>query len=61
MTELNDCLYRNLYTHHFVLIMDVDEVVLPIINEDNEKQTVVPNNWQELIAQVEVTLKVNIF
>jgi hypothetical protein len=26
----NDCYYRNLYSHHFVLPVDVDEIILPV-------------------------------
>ena len=47
LLELNDCLYRSLYRHDYILIMDIDEMIMP--------QTV--NNWHELIESIEVNFK----
>lgn len=30
----NDCLYKHLYTHQYVLIVDVDELVVPLMHDD---------------------------
>ncbi|XP_068122212.1 uncharacterized protein [Hyperolius riggenbachi] len=31
---LNDCLYRNMYKSKFVLLHDIDEIILPVQDED---------------------------
>lgn len=31
---LNDCLYRNMYTSRFVLLNDIDEIILPVKDPD---------------------------
>ncbi|XP_068122219.1 uncharacterized protein [Hyperolius riggenbachi] len=31
---LNDCLYRNMYKSKFVLLNDIDEIILPVQDED---------------------------
>lgn len=40
--ELNDCFYRNLHKYEYILIVDIDEVVVPI-NGDN---------WTQMIEDV---------
>lgn len=37
----NDCLYRHLHTHRFVLIVDIDEVVVPMQHK----------NWAEMLKE----------
>ena len=44
LVELNDCLYRNLYRHDFIAILDVDEIIMP-----NRV-----DNWHQLIQSIEV-------
>jgi hypothetical protein len=38
----NDCFYRYSQSHHFILILDVDEAVIPLRHE----------NWKFMIANV---------
>ncbi|XP_022244175.1 uncharacterized protein LOC106461494 isoform X1 [Limulus polyphemus] len=38
----NDCLYRNIYSYDYLVLLDVDEVIMPV------KHT----NWRELMAEV---------
>ncbi|XP_068127908.1 uncharacterized protein [Hyperolius riggenbachi] len=33
-STLNDCLYRNMYKSKFVLLHDIDEIILPVQDED---------------------------
>lgn len=44
LVELNDCLYRNLYRHDYLVVMDIDEMIVP-----NKLQ-----NWLELLQEIEV-------
>ncbi|XP_072487868.1 uncharacterized protein [Notamacropus eugenii] len=34
VTALNDCIYRNMYRSHFVVLNDIDEILLPIGSPD---------------------------
>lgn len=46
LLELNDCLYRNLYRHDYVVIMDIDEMIVP--QQDD--------NWHQLLKRLVVSL-----
>lgn len=39
----NDCLYRNLYSYNYVVLLDIDEVIMPIKHQ----------NWSELMREVQ--------
>ncbi|XP_072263093.1 beta-1,4-galactosyltransferase galt-1-like [Pyxicephalus adspersus] len=34
LTTLNDCLYRNMYKSKFILLNDIDEIILPVTDWD---------------------------
>lgn len=38
----NDCMYRHLYTHEYVLIVDVDELIVPLMHD----------NWENMLNYV---------
>lgn len=42
LVPFNDCLYRHLYTHKFIVIIDIDESIVPIIHD----------NWKEVIDYI---------
>lgn len=46
MLELNDCLYRNLNRHEYLVIMDLDEMIVPLNLPD----------WHQLLPQFTVRL-----
>lgn len=50
LIELNDCLYKNLYRHDYLAIVDIDEVIMP------QRKA----NWQELIIDVEVSFPLSV-
>lgn len=39
----NDCLYRNLYSYDYLALLDIDEVIMPLVH----------SNWSSLMAQVQ--------
>ncbi|CAG9534530.1 unnamed protein product [Cercopithifilaria johnstoni] len=41
----NDCLYRHIYTHKFVLMLDIDEVVIPLKHD----------NWSAMLDDIITT------
>ncbi|KAM8934329.1 beta-1,4-galactosyltransferase galt-1-like [Pelodytes ibericus] len=43
MTTLNDCIYRNMYKSKYVLLNDVDEIILPFQHR----------NWESLMESLE--------
>ena len=43
LIELNDCLYRNLYRHEYLAMIDVDEMILPRTGD-----------WRRLIRHYQV-------
>ena len=43
--ELNDCFYRNVYKYNYILIVDIDEVVLPVAGY----------NWQDMLDNIQVS------
>jgi hypothetical protein len=47
--ELNDCFYRNLHNYEYLVIIDMDEVIVPVNGY----------NWSELIEEIKVFLKSN--
>ena len=50
LTPYNDCLYRNLYSYKYLVLLDIDEVIMPLVHQ----------NWSELINYVEeLALKIN--
>lgn len=42
MISLNDCVYKNMYNYEYLVVMDVDEILIPV-----QLYT-----WQELVAEV---------
>jgi hypothetical protein len=42
LIAFNDCLYRHLYSHRFVVMLDIDEAIIPILH----------NNWKEMIDYI---------
>ncbi|XP_069187451.1 uncharacterized protein [Procambarus clarkii] len=42
LIPFNDCIYRNIYRYKFVLLLDIDEVIMPKTAED----------WESLMEQV---------
>nr|CAD2183630.1 unnamed protein product [Meloidogyne enterolobii] len=42
LIPLNDCFYRYSSTHHFVLVIDTDEIVVPLLHK----------NWQEMLFSI---------
>ncbi|KAF7637507.1 Glycosyltransferase family 92 protein, partial [Meloidogyne graminicola] len=42
LVPLNDCFYRYSSTHHFVLIIDTDELIIPLLHK----------NWQEMLFYI---------
>ena len=46
----NDCLYRNMYRYKYIALLDIDEVILPI-EEDN---------WSDLMKNVHLLARENI-
>lgn len=38
----NDCLYKNLYSYDYIVLLDTDEVILPLANK----------NWHDMMADV---------
>lgn len=45
----NDCLYRNMYRYEYIALLDIDEVIMPLVH----------NNWAEMMeAVVEASLKI---
>ncbi|KAJ6219222.1 hypothetical protein RDWZM_005034 [Blomia tropicalis] len=49
LIELNDCLYRNIYRHKYLIVKDIDEMIIP--------QNL--NNWHELIDKIENNMNEN--
>lgn len=43
MASLNDCLYKNMYAYDFLLSVDIDEIVLPVRDEDR--------SWKDLLIR----------
>lgn len=39
----NDCLYRNLYSYDYLALLDIDEVIMPIMH----------SNWSDLMKEVQ--------
>lgn len=39
----NDCLYRNLYSYEYLVLLDIDEVIMPLIHD----------NWSDLMKEVQ--------
>lgn len=39
----NDCFYRNLYAYEFIALLDIDEVIMPVLN----------GTWHELFREIE--------
>ena len=50
MIPYNDCLYRNMYRYKYIALLDIDEVILPI-EEDN---------WSDLMKNVHLLARENI-
>lgn len=44
LLELNDCLYRSIGRHEYLAILDIDEIIMPMIDD----------SWQTLLARTEV-------
>ncbi|KAK6745758.1 hypothetical protein RB195_012087 [Necator americanus] len=45
----NDCLYRHIATHRYILILDIDELIVPLQHE----------NYAELLATIESTKSID--
>jgi hypothetical protein len=43
----NDCLYNNIYSYQYVVLLDIDEVIIPLVHE----------NWSQLLAKVQDSLR----
>lgn len=43
MTSLNDCMYKNMYAYDFLLPLDIDEIVMPVKDEDR--------TWKDLLIR----------
>ena len=39
----NDCLYKNLYTYKYLVLLDIDEIIMPLVHQ----------NWSDLMDHVE--------
>lgn len=44
MASINDCLYKNMYEYEFLLVIDLDEIIVPTRSEDM--------SWADLINRV---------
>lgn len=44
MTSLNDCLYKHMYEYDFLIPLDIDEILIPVRNEDR--------TWKDLLIRV---------
>lgn len=48
--ELNDCLYRNLYSFKYLILLDTDEVIVPVR----------ASNYHDLIELIKVHQQLSI-
>jgi hypothetical protein len=39
----NDCLYRNMYSYDYLILLDIDEMIIPLVHA----------NWSQFIAEVQ--------
>jgi hypothetical protein len=44
----NDCLYNNIYSYQYLVLLDIDEVIMPLVH----------GNWSQLIAKVQEFLRI---
>lgn len=44
MTSLNDCLYKHMYEYDFLIPLDIDEILMPVRDEDR--------TWKDLLIRV---------